>query len=151
MRVAAVLGLAASGCSLIFVRTPEPLPPGDPPTCTSSRGLPIVDAFLGAAFIGLAAATYFAVDNRNNDVDLRALGAVVVGSAAIPFLFSVHHGVRATGRCRTQEAAFAQYQAEYQREQAAPPQHLGRANEACWPDGTCDPGLGCTAGRCAAP
>lgn len=147
MRVGVVLGLVASGCSLVLVRTPAPLPPGEQPSCTSTRVAPAVDIVAAAGFGALAVGTYFAFD-PGSDVDLRAVGAAALIALAVPFVVSAVYGVRATGTCRAQEAAFAQYQTEYQRQETGAKQHLGRAGEACWPDGSCDPGLACAAGRC---
>jgi hypothetical protein len=144
MRVGAVLGLFASGCSFAFLGTPQAPPPGESPSCTSWRGPPIIDLVFGVGTIGVMAAKTFGGDDPDSDVDMRVVGAVTVLVIAVPFLLSARHGFRATGRCRAQEAAFATYQDDYHREQAPMP-HLGRAGEACWPDSTCDPGLACSA------
>ena len=93
--VALATALAVSGCSFVLVRgAPPPRPRGDPPVCTDTYVVPIIDAAITT--IALAGVVYFAT----SDNDMKEVGMLVEGGLALGFGISALTGYRRVIHCR---------------------------------------------------
>ena len=94
------------GCSLVGIkRAPSDLPPGEPPDCTASYTLPLVD-FASAVLTGSGSVVLHgqASSERNepdggSSKEFRALGWTAAG-LAVAFIASGAYGARQVQRCR---------------------------------------------------
>lgn len=100
------VALACSACSVIGVtRAPSDLAPGEPPSCTSSYTLPLVD-FASAVLTGSGAVVLHGQASSERDEpdggsskEFRALGWTATGMAVL-FIASGAYGARQVQRCR---------------------------------------------------
>src|SRR5450631_1195544 len=101
--LACVLLLAAPGCSLVYVRPPQPQV-HPLPECTASVAAPVTDtvlAVLSVTLLGLGAASVGLHCPECGFLDVLGLGAVLLGTAtSILFTTSAVLGYQRTGACR---------------------------------------------------
>lgn len=107
--VAVGLALAASGCSLVFVRGPAPATPAaaGSQSCTTSHAAPIADVVLGGPpasgglILGLMCVSTEFCREENPEVLAGSLLALAVG---VPLLISAMVGFDRVDRCEEAQA-----------------------------------------------
>jgi hypothetical protein len=102
----AALSTALGGCSFAFVNGPPPNHRTSPFfTCTSSNGVPMLDAV--AATIALLDAASFATDSGSESsttTGSKTGNAIVLGAGAALLAASAAYGYKKTSECREAEA-----------------------------------------------
>ncbi len=106
MRCIALTLAVVTGCSFVIVDGP-PKSPHNRPVCTTSKGLPVIDAIIGTADLAMAV-TYETVANLDSiDSDISTqlhVFAIVSAIGAAGFYASALSGNSKVNRCREAQA-----------------------------------------------
>ncbi len=102
----ALVLIATTGCSWIFVEGPPARPRPPEADCTDSKTAPVVDTVVSVVYgaAGVMGLLLMTAPEGEDGGFVKALGAVfAIGGfgVALPFYFSARHGYQRVGECRT--------------------------------------------------